>query len=84
MESRFYCLVVEGSHQVAPFEWQADYEYSDAHRLVQEIQASGYQEQIPAQINVALCIDDNLIRRLPPLIYSIAKHNQDLNFYLVY
>lgn len=84
LESRFYCLVVEGSHQVAPFEWQADYEYSDAHRLVQEIQASGYQEQIPAQINVALCIDDNLIRRLPPLIYSIAKHNQDLNLYLVY
>lgn len=84
MQSKFYCLVEAADNQVEPFRWQTDYEYSEAKRLVSEIRARGYQAQIPKVINVALCIDDNLVKRLVPLIYSLAKNNRELNLYLVY
>lgn len=77
MTTHCYCWVSERSAPILPFQWQEDYEYSPAHRWVKEIQASGYQATVPDQVSIALCLDDNLIDQLLPLLASINQNTTD-------
>lgn len=84
MNSHFYCWVADGKDKWPKFKWQENYHYSNVNQLVTKLKNSNYQEIIPKRIAVAVCIDDNLAKRIVPLIYSIAKNNQNVDIYIVY
>ncbi|CAI3478947.1 MAG: glycosyltransferase [Enterococcus cecorum] len=83
-ENQFYCWINDGTYQVEEFEWRENYAYSFAHRVSSKLQKHGYRDTIPDEINIALCIDDNLVKFLDTLIYSIEKnHQKTVNVYIV-
>ncbi|MGZ9850617.1 glycosyltransferase family 8 protein [Limosilactobacillus ingluviei] len=77
MTTHCYCLVTDQAAPLPAFHWEADYEYSPAYRWVKEIQASGYQATIPARVSIALCIDNNIVDQLLPLLASINQNTTD-------
>ena len=77
MTTHCYCLVTDHAAPLPAFQWENDYEYSPAHRWVKAIQASGYQATIPTRVSIALCIDNNIVDQLLPLLASINQNTTD-------
>lgn len=84
-QNHFYCWINDGTHPVEQFIWSDNYEYSFAHRVDEKLHPESYNAIIPKEINIAFCLDDNLVKFLDTLIYSIEKnHHCCVNVYIVY
>lgn len=79
------CFVPTAAHPLPAFQWEADYEYSNAHRFVQAIQQSDYQPQIDERIKVTIGLDDGLVPHLEAFLHSLDSNTDTpVDVYIIY
>ena len=79
-----FCWVKDNRRYLPGFTWYEDYRYSPMAEVVTEIRKSDYQEVINYPINVAICINDQSLKYLDTMLYSLNKNCQDIHLYVVY
>ena len=79
-----FCWIKDNQRSLPRFTWYEDYRYSPMAEVVTEIRKSGYQETISYLINVAICINDQSLKYLDTMLYSLNKNCQDIHLYVVY
>lgn len=57
------------------FQWQADYHVSNLAQLAAANRTRGWQAPIPAELTLAICVDDYSADKIAVLLYSIEANN---------
>lgn len=82
----FYTYVVEESRN-SDLIWGkgSEFHFSNTYNFVENNKIRQYKQKIPETIEVALCVDNNVIDYVGSLVYSIYKHTSSyVNIYVIY
>ena len=82
----FYTYVVEENRN-SDLIWGkgSEFHFSNTYNLVENNKIRQYKQKIPETIEVALCVDNNVIDYVGSLVYSIYKHiSSFVNIYVIY
>ena len=82
----FYTYVVEESRN-SDLIWGkgSEFHFSNTYDFVENNKIKQYKQKIPETIEVALCVDNNVIDYVGSLVYSIYKHTSSyVNIYVIY
>lgn len=59
--------------------------FSDAFKVVEQNKKNGYTNKIPEKISIALCTDENLVKHIGTLLYSVDENTSSfVDAYIIY
>ena len=59
--------------------------FSDTFKIVEQNKKNGYVNKIPEKISVAFCIDENLVKHIGTLLYSVDENTSSfVDAYIIY
>ena len=59
--------------------------FSDTFKIVEQNKKNGYTNKIPEKISIALCTDENLVKHIGTLLYSVDENTSSfVDAYIIY